>query len=132
MLLNNIELEHTNMRDVFVTRASLGDKPLLICESETLTYGDADEQSNRIANSLSGFGIAKGDVVATLMYNSVEHAAVWLACVKLGAIFASLNVSLAPKEADLRRQRADRHLRPGPARVGRPTDRGVVARPGEG
>ena len=98
MLLNNIELEHTNMRDVFVTRASLGDKPLLICESETLTYGDADEQSNRIANSLSGFGIAKGDVVATLMYNSVEHAAVWLACVKLGAIFASLNVSLAPKE----------------------------------
>ena len=86
------------MRDVFLARASLGDKSLLICESETLTYGDADEQSNRIANSLSGFGIAKGDVVATLMYNSVEHAAVWLACVKLGAIFASLNVSLAPKE----------------------------------
>lgn len=98
MLLNNIELEHTNMRDVFLARASLGDKSLLICESETLTYGDADEQSNRIASSLSGFGVAKGDVVATLMYNSIEHAAVWLACVKLGAIFASLNVSLAPNE----------------------------------
>jgi len=96
--LNGIELEHTNMRDVLLSRRSLGDKPLLICEGESLTYRDADEQSNRIASTLAGHGIAKGDVVATFMYNSVDHASVWLACVKLGAIFASLNVSLAPNE----------------------------------
>jgi len=98
VLLNGIELEHTNMRDVFLARRSLGDKPLLICEGETLSYRDADEQSNRIASSLAGHGVGKGDVVATFMYNSVDHAAVWLACVKLGAVFASLNVSLAPNE----------------------------------
>jgi crotonobetaine/carnitine-CoA ligase len=98
VLLNNIELEHTNMRDVFLARTTLGHKPLLICEGETLTYADADEQSNRIASSLTGLGIVKGDVVATFMYNSVDHAAIWLACIKLGAIFASLNVSLAPNE----------------------------------
>lgn len=98
MLLNGIELEHTNMRDVFMARASLGDKPLLICDDETLTYRDAHERSNRIASSMAAYGIGKGDVVATFMYNSIDHAAIWLACVKAGAIFASLNVSLAPDE----------------------------------
>jgi crotonobetaine/carnitine-CoA ligase len=98
MQLNGIEIEHTNMRDVFLARRALGDKLLLICEGETLTYADADERSNRIASTIAGYGIGKGDVVATFMYNSVDHAAVWLACIKLGAIFASLNVSLAPDE----------------------------------
>ncbi|MGI9642606.1 MAG: AMP-binding protein [Acidimicrobiia bacterium] len=98
VLLNGVEIEHTNMRDVFLARVSLGDKPLLICEGETLTYADADEMSNRIASTMAGYGIGKGDVVATFMYNSIDHAAIWLACVKLGAVFASLNVSLAPNE----------------------------------
>ena len=86
------------MRDVFLARTALGDKPLLICDGETLTYTDADERSNRVASTLIEYGVGKGDVVATFMYNSVDHAAVWYACVKLGAIFASLNVSLAPNE----------------------------------
>jgi crotonobetaine/carnitine-CoA ligase len=96
--LNDIELEHTNMRDVFLARASLGDKALLICDGETLTYAEADDTSNRIASSFVAHGIGKGDVVATFMYNSIDHASIWLACVKLGAIFASLNVSLAANE----------------------------------
>ena len=98
MELNGIEIEHTNMRDVFLARTALGTKPLLICDGETLTYQDAHERSNRVASTLTGYGVKKGDVVATFMYNSIDHAAVWYACVKLGAIFASLNVSLAPNE----------------------------------
>jgi len=98
MQLNGITLEHTNMRDVFLARVSLGDKALLICDGETLTYADADERSNRIASALAEMGIEKGDVVATFLYNSVDHACIWLACIKLGAVFASLNVSLAANE----------------------------------
>ena len=98
MQLNGVDLEYTNMRDVFLARASLGDKPLLICDGETLTYADAHERSNRIASSLIEQGIEQGDVVATLMYNSVDHACVWLACIKLGTVFASLNVSLSADE----------------------------------
>ncbi|MGI9325731.1 MAG: AMP-binding protein [Pseudomonadales bacterium] len=98
MRLNGRTLEHTNMRDVFLARRSLGSKPLLVCDGETLTYARADEESNRIASSMQGYGIGKGDVVATFMYNSVDHAAIWLACIKLGAVFASLNVSLAASE----------------------------------
>ena len=54
----------------------------------------------RIANALIERGIGKSDVVATYMYNSIDHACVWLACIKLGAVFASLNVSLAPAELE--------------------------------
>lgn len=98
MLLNGRTIEHTNMRDVLLARRDLGTKPLLICDGVTLTYEGADEMSNRLANSFMDYGIAKGDVVATFMYNSVDHAVVWLACVKLGAIFAAFNVSLAANE----------------------------------
>tara|TARA_A100001037_G_C15136349_1_gene631366 strand:- start:801 stop:2381 length:1581 start_codon:yes stop_codon:yes gene_type:complete len=98
MQLNGNDLEYTNMRDVFAARASLGDKPLLICDGETLTYADAHERANRIASTLTAQGVAKGDVVATFMYNSTDHATVWLACIKLGAVFASLNVSLSADE----------------------------------
>jgi len=98
MQINGISIAHDNMRDVFVSQKHLGDKPLLICEGETLTYSDADEQSNRIASTLVTYGVKKGDVVATFLYNSTDHATVFLACIKLGAIFASLNISLAPNE----------------------------------
>jgi len=98
MQLHGTDIEFSNIRDLLITRASLGDKALLICDGRTLSYAAADEASNRIASSLRELGIAQGDVVATFMYNSIDHAAVWLACIKLGAVFASLNVSLAPDE----------------------------------
>lgn len=98
MILHETEIEFSNIRDLLIARAELGDKALLICDGRTLTYGAANELSNRIASSLIAQGIGKGDVVATFMYNSVDHALIWLACIKLGAVFASLNVSLAPDE----------------------------------
>lgn len=94
MFLLGEELEVTNMRDLVVARAANGEKPLLICRGETLTYRDAHIRSNCIANSLKELGLGKGDVLATFMYNSVDHAAIWFACAKLGAIWAPLNVSL--------------------------------------
>ena len=84
----------TTLRDLIVMRASYGDKPYLICRDETLTYADADRLSNKVANRLLAHGIGKGDVVATLMYNSLEQALIWFGCAKIGAIYASLNVSL--------------------------------------
>ncbi|MDE0941223.1 MAG: AMP-binding protein [Alphaproteobacteria bacterium] len=84
----------TTLRDLIVMRASYGDKPYLICRDITLTYADADRLSNQVANRLLAHGIGKGDVVATLMYNSIEQALIWFGCAKLGAIYASLNVSL--------------------------------------
>ena len=88
------DVEVTNLRDLISTQSRLGKKPLLICGEETLTYEDADLQSSRIANQLIGLGVTKGDVVGTLMYNSVAQLLIWFACAKVGAIYAPLNVSL--------------------------------------
>lgn len=84
----------TTLRDLVVMRAGYGDKPFLICRGETLTYADADRLSNQVANRLIEHGINKGDVVATLMYNSVQQALIWFGCAKIGAVYAALNVSL--------------------------------------
>jgi crotonobetaine/carnitine-CoA ligase len=84
----------TTIRDLVCLRAAHGDKPLLICRDETLTYGDADRLSNRVANRLIERGVVKGDVVATFMYNSLAQALIWFGCAKIGAIYAPLNVSL--------------------------------------
>jgi len=50
--------------------------------------------STRFANALAGIGITKGDVVSTLLYNSVDAVLIWFACAKLGAIWNAINVSL--------------------------------------
>jgi len=84
----------TTLRDLIRLRRSNGDKPLLICRDEVLTYADADSRSNEVANRLLEFGVGKGDVVATFMYNSLAQALVWFGCAKIGAIYAPLNVSL--------------------------------------
>ena len=86
---------HTEtLRDLIILRSELGDKPFLICRGVTLSYAQAHIQSNKVANQLIEYGIGKGDVVATLMYNSIEQAVIWFACAKIGAIYAALNVSL--------------------------------------
>jgi carnitine-CoA ligase len=82
------------LRDLVTLRAQLGAKPMLIIRDEPITYAQADSQSNEVANRLLELGIRKGDVVATVMYNSIAQALVWFGCAKIGAVFASLNVSL--------------------------------------
>jgi carnitine-CoA ligase len=94
MRLNDHELEATTLRDLIRLRGRLGDKPLAIVDGNRLTYQDADESANRIANSLAARGIRKGDVVATLMHNSADHICLWFACAKIGAIWAPLNIAL--------------------------------------
>ena len=75
MQLNGRELEASNMRDLFLARVGLGEKPLLICDGETLSYAHAHELSNRVASSIArNWAYRQGDVVATFMYNSVDHA----------------------------------------------------------
>jgi crotonobetaine/carnitine-CoA ligase len=92
--LNAHEVDAATLRDMIRARAALGDKPLAIVADDVLTYAQADERGNRLANALGDLGVAKGDVVATYMQNSIEHICMWFACAKLGAIWAPLNIAL--------------------------------------
>ncbi|KAG6000131.1 hypothetical protein E4U21_005807 [Claviceps maximensis] len=78
-----------------------GDRPAVIARhptssasgfsETTLTYHMLDLLSNRLASSLAGLGVNKGDRVAISLGNSAEFAALTYACFKLGAVLVPLN-----------------------------------------
>lgn len=100
MQLNGHELDITTLRDLIRQRASLGPRPFAIIGDQVLSYADAHTDANRIAHSLRERGICKGDVVATYMFNSVDHVRIWFACAKLGAIWAPLNIALVSRDLE--------------------------------
>jgi crotonobetaine/carnitine-CoA ligase len=82
VLLNGHDLEVATVRDLIRERGRLGDRTLLAIEGQELTYGEADRRANRVANSLIGLGVGKGDIVATDAYSSVEHVCAWFGTAK--------------------------------------------------
>lgn len=56
-----------------------------------LTFRDANQRANRLANWFRSQGIRKGDRVAILARDGYEHLDVFFACGKLGAIHTALN-----------------------------------------
>jgi fatty-acyl-CoA synthase len=64
-----------------------------------LTYREMNERANRLANWMrERAGIKKGDRVAILARDGVEHLDVFFACGKLGAIHTALNWRLHWRE----------------------------------
>ena len=69
-------------------------------EIERLTYAELNERVNRIANSLAGLGVERGDVIGVMSRNSHHYVAVYLAAAKLGAITTGINHNFRPAEMD--------------------------------
>ena len=65
---------------------------------QTVTYGEASKQVNRLANALASAGIKKGDRVAFLSKNSIEYALMYYADARSGVVPVPLNYRLVPKE----------------------------------
>jgi crotonobetaine/carnitine-CoA ligase len=81
------------------------DGPYLHFEGDEYTARRMDAESNRLANALSGLGVAKGDRVATLLENGAAQVVTFFAALKLGAIQVPVNT--AYKGDFLRHQLAD-------------------------
>ena len=75
-----------------------GDRLALSCQGTSLTYGELDERSNRVAQGLLAEGVERGERVAYLEKNSLEHFEVMLGAAKAGAVFCPVNWRLAPPE----------------------------------
>lgn len=56
-----------------------------------LTFREANQRANKLANLLKSQGVGKGDRVAILARDGYEHLDVFFACSKLGAIHTALN-----------------------------------------
>src|SRR2546423_5479098 len=73
---------------------------------ENITYGWLRETSNRLANSLSAHGIARGDRVAVLLPQTPEAAAGHIAIYKLGAVAVPLAILFGVDALSYRLQNA--------------------------
>jgi len=56
-----------------------------------LTYREANQRANKLANWFKSQGVGKGDRVAILAKDGYEHLDMFFACSKLGAIHTALN-----------------------------------------
>ncbi len=71
--------------------ARLGSQPFLTLPDAHLSYAEADELANRVAQMLAGLGVVSGDVVMAHCENGAPMVSTWFACMKLGAVFMPVN-----------------------------------------
>ena len=76
------------------------DHPAFKDETRSITFGELDERSSRIAAALLTAGVRPGDRVALLMKNAIEYFEVLFACSKVDAIAVGLNWRLNPRELE--------------------------------
>jgi acyl-CoA synthetase (AMP-forming)/AMP-acid ligase II len=66
----------------------------------SMTFGQWNERSCRLANALLGLGLAKGDRIAILAYNCVEWSEIFAATAKAGLVALPINFRLVGKEVE--------------------------------
>src|SRR5262249_39814453 len=64
----------------------------------TLTFGDLEMRSNRIARLLIADGLTRGDRLGFFLPNRVEFLDFFLACIKLGVIVVPINILYQERE----------------------------------
>ncbi|GAA3389304.1 AMP-binding protein [Cryptosporangium minutisporangium] len=68
-------------------------------DGREVTFGELGEAANRLADAFRARGLGAGDVVATMLHNSVEHFEAVLATTQIGLFQVPINVHLTPEEA---------------------------------
>lgn len=71
---------------------------LVTAEGRSVTYGEADEASARIANSLLQLGATCGDRVTVQVEKSVENLFLYLAALRAGLVYHPLNTAYTAAE----------------------------------
>ncbi len=71
-----------------------------IRDGRTETYSDMITRSAQFANALAKLGIVKGDRVAVQVEKSVEAIWLYLACLRIGAVFLPLNTAYTDAELE--------------------------------
>jgi long-chain acyl-CoA synthetase len=77
---------------------SYAKKTALAMGGSRLSYAQLDEASNKIANTLLGIGVGRGDRVAMLMSNSLEFVTTYFGVVKIGGVAVPLDTKYKPAE----------------------------------
>ena len=97
------------------------DEPAVTCEGRTLTRGELEASSNRLARAYAELGVGQGDYVTIVLPNSIEWMQAALAAWKLGAVPQPLSARLPDAELE-----GLLELKPRALLVGRTDPRGVI------
>ena len=65
---------------------------------ETLTFGEIEARSRRMAHVLASRGLRAGDRLVVQLPNGLEFLDLFLACLRLGVIFVPVNVLYRERE----------------------------------
>ncbi|WP_007513195.1 class I adenylate-forming enzyme family protein [Pseudofrankia saprophytica] len=68
-----------------------GERVLLSCDDEALTYADADRRSRALARGLLALGAGNGTHIGLLHPNGGEFVVAWLAAARIGAVTVPLS-----------------------------------------
>lgn len=67
-------------------------------KTATLTFGELEARSNRVAQLLRARGMERGERVAFFLANRVDVIELWIAAVKLGVVLVPINVLYRERE----------------------------------
>lgn len=84
----------TRAAEIHPERVAIDD----LLNARVLTYAALDRRINRLARALAARGIRKGDIVAIMFFNEHPLVEALLACARIGAVAAPINVRLLPAE----------------------------------
>ena len=87
-LLNLFDLSLVDRRDAIALEFQGG----------SLTFGEIEERSNRVAHLLKQRRFEAGDRLCVYLANCLEMIDIYLACVKLGVIFVPINILYKERE----------------------------------
>jgi malonyl-CoA/methylmalonyl-CoA synthetase len=79
-------------------RPAAGKPFLTLQDGRAVRYGELEALSGRCANALVACGVETGDRVAVQVEKSPEQVLLYLACMRLGAVYLPLNPAYTPAE----------------------------------
>jgi fatty-acyl-CoA synthase len=77
--------------DLLDRAAARSDSDALVFPEETVSYPELADRTRRLARSLYGLGVGRGDKVGILMHNCMDFAVTLFAAGRLGAVMVPIN-----------------------------------------
>lgn len=85
--------------EIITRRASeRADQPLLVCDDERISYGEAESRSAELARGLVAVGAGKGTHVGVLYPNGPEFVVAMLAAARIGAVVVPFSTFVTARE----------------------------------
>src|SRR4051795_7898234 len=75
--------------------------------ADELTFRELDARAGRAANALAGLGVGRGDTVLWCVTPTLRSVEVFVACARVGAVFAPVNPGLPGGERERIRSYVD-------------------------